>query len=571
MFIGGLWPVVQRELRESARLPITHWLRVSGAALGTLAIWGISNDALISAIGVEIFTKLDVLLTCVILFLLPALTADSIARERREGTLGLLLLTPLTSSQIVIGKVVSRVLRVFVIWLGVVPILAVCFICGGVEPGDISTLILTHAACGMIALSAGLLASSFTKNRMPAFVLAFVLLGIFIQPFKPLLSSFGHMSSTLNGSSRPYLVQIGTASLLNWSPVGLRYIPARPTAVAGYSSFHPAIDALLFMNFLAVLLLWVSIRFAGQCVQSHGKEAPPTKRQQELAKRYCTPLLAGSFRRKMRRTLESNPISWLQQYSWKAGASKWGLCLLFTCIATFAIGDRNLGEYIPAMFLCLLLMIAAYTFAGVNGFHYDKSSGALELILVTPLSVGKIIFGRARGLWKQFLPSLVILLGFNFLIRWTVTNGDIFEVYRPWRYGYGWGRDVVDLASFASNDFVFINFEILTIYLTLPIIATCFALSARKIFWAATLTSALAYAPLLLGFANLCLERWRHERPLYQSLEFEALQRSAYLETLQGSLCFLTSPLIIVGAQALVTLKIYRRLARTLKERRYAF
>ncbi len=576
MVIGGLWPVVQRELCESARLPLTHWLRVSGALFGTLAIWNISRDAPISAIGVEIFTKLDVLLTCLILFLLPALTADSIARERREGTLGLLLLTPLTPSQIVIGKVVSRVLRVFVIWLGVVPILAVCFICGGVEPGDLSRLILIHVVCGMIALSAGLLASSFAKSRMPAFVLAFVLLGIFIQPFKPMLSSFTHMGSASNGLSGPQLQLLLSSS----GPAGMQFrinnimqragfLAPAPTAV-GYSSFHPGIDALLFMNFLAALLLWVSIRFAGQRVKSHGKEVPPTKRQQEMAKRYCTPLLAGSFRRKMRRTLESNPISWLQQYSWKAGASKWGLCLLFACVATFAIGERDLSEYTPSMFVCLLLLIGAYTFAGVNGFHYDKSSGALELILVTPLSIGQIIFGRARGLWKQFLPSLVILLGFNFLIRWTVTSGDIFEVYRSWYYSrsgiYGgsgrWGLEVVDLATFASNNFLFINLEIIAIYVTLPIIATCFALSARKIFWAAALTAALAFAPLLIMYANESMDGWRHEYHGYRSLETEALLGALYL---------VTSPLVIVVAQIVATLKIYNRLAETLAARRYAF
>jgi ABC-type transport system involved in cytochrome c biogenesis permease component len=51
-------------------------------------------------------------------------------------------------------------------------------------------------------------------------------------------------------------------------------------------------------------------------------------------------------------------------------------------------------------------MVAAYTYAGVNGFLQEKKSGALELILVSPISVNQIIFGRVWGLWKQFLPSI---------------------------------------------------------------------------------------------------------------------------------------------------------------------
>ena len=52
-----------------------------------------------------------------------------------------------------------------------------------------------------------------------------------------------------------------------------------------------------------------------------------------------------------------------------------------------------------------------YTFFGVSGFLEEKRSGALELILVTPISVNKLIFGRAWGLWQQFLPAGLILAG----------------------------------------------------------------------------------------------------------------------------------------------------------------
>jgi hypothetical protein len=34
----------------------------------------------------------------------------------------------------------------------------------------------------------------------------------------------------------------------------------------------------------------------------------------------------------MRATLEWNPIAWLQQYSWQARVSKWGLCLAIVVI-----------------------------------------------------------------------------------------------------------------------------------------------------------------------------------------------------------------------------------------------
>ena len=57
----------------------------------------------------------------------------------------------------------------------------------------------------------------------------------------------------------------------------------------------------------------------------------------------------------------------------------------------------------------LLLGIMAVTAAG--SFQRERETGVLELLLVSPMSVGQIIGGRLRGLWGQFLPAFVVLLG----------------------------------------------------------------------------------------------------------------------------------------------------------------
>ncbi len=463
---------------------------------------------------------------------MPALTADSIARERRDGTLGLLFMTPLTAPEIVIGKVVSRVLLVFAIWLGALPILAICFICGGVAPQDVATLIMIHTACGMVALSAGLLASSLTQSRMTAFLFAFVLLGIFIQPIKVILDSFDALSQ-------------------NWSAVRYNslgyYLSGGPPAFPGYSSSHAAFAVLAEKNLIALLMLWASIRAAGCCVQRHWKDKPPSTRHLEFIKRYCTPLKQFSFRQKMRRTLESNPISWLQQYSWKARASKWGLCLLFVCIECFFVDGRDLDWFAVVLLSCLLLLVGACAFAGVNGFHYDKNSGALELILVTPLDVGKIIFGRARGLWKQFLPSTAVLVGSNIAFNCVTTGANSL-----------WYRGTV--SSLMAANYVLVSFEIIIIYLTLPVVATCMALRFRRIAGASILTGALAFAPMLLLFWHAWINAVRYKNSWYRAPDPE-----------YTLLWLLTSPSVIVLAQAYATKVAYGRLRRAVENRRFAF
>ena len=45
MFGGGVWPVVQRELREAARRPLNHWLRVAGAGVGVIIFCLVTADS----------------------------------------------------------------------------------------------------------------------------------------------------------------------------------------------------------------------------------------------------------------------------------------------------------------------------------------------------------------------------------------------------------------------------------------------------------------------------------------------------------------------------------------------
>jgi len=69
---------------------------------------------------------------------------------------------------------------------------------------------------------------------------------------------------------------------------------------------------------------------------------------------------------------------------------------------------RSFGG-LQATFAWLLLVSVAATAAG--SFRREREIGVLELLLVSPLSAGKIIGGRVRGVWGQFAPAVLLLLG----------------------------------------------------------------------------------------------------------------------------------------------------------------
>src|SRR5215472_1339328 len=97
-----LLPVIERELRASARQSFTYLLRVLGALALLLVIgWFGLRGELGPDCGGDLFRALHAAIFFAIRLLAPLLTADCISRERREGTLPLLFLTPLKPPSIV--------------------------------------------------------------------------------------------------------------------------------------------------------------------------------------------------------------------------------------------------------------------------------------------------------------------------------------------------------------------------------------------------------------------------------------------------------------------------------------
>ena len=109
----------------------------------------------------------------VMLFLLPALTGRSYAEEKRSGTIELLLSSPLTGPQIILGKYLGA-LALFTLMLAVTLIhVGVLFIYGEPELGPILSGYLGLWLMGGAFISVGLLISSMTKNQTVAVMGAF--------------------------------------------------------------------------------------------------------------------------------------------------------------------------------------------------------------------------------------------------------------------------------------------------------------------------------------------------------------------------------------------------------------
>lgn len=135
----------------------------------------LSNGTALSAgIGHGIFGGLLFLETLLVLVLAPAFTTGAISLEREKQTLDLLVTTPLSTLGMVVGKLFSALIYVFLLIIASIPLASLVFVFGAVGPEDLlrAYAFLFALAFGMGAV--GLFISALVRRTQTATVITFV-------------------------------------------------------------------------------------------------------------------------------------------------------------------------------------------------------------------------------------------------------------------------------------------------------------------------------------------------------------------------------------------------------------
>jgi len=105
------------------------------------------------------------------------------------------------------------------------------------------------------------------------------------------------------------------------------------------------------------------------------------------------------------KTLDRNPMAWLQEYSWTARLTKWGWFVAVLLAEHFIM--FIFPGWQPQLITVLSLGVA---FSATGSFRRERQSGLLEILLVTPLSVRQLMVGRLWGIFSHFCPALAVLI-----------------------------------------------------------------------------------------------------------------------------------------------------------------
>ena len=170
-------PIFSRELVMASRRPRTVIIQtcfVLGLSCVVLLAWPppyASHDVVLSA-GRTAFVVLAWLAWLAVALLAPASTANAITSEKERNSLGLLMMAETSSTEIITGKLGSRLVLIFILLILSTPVLIALQSLGGVGLDEIIALSCHLAALACYGCSLGMLFSVIMRTDVSALLAA---------------------------------------------------------------------------------------------------------------------------------------------------------------------------------------------------------------------------------------------------------------------------------------------------------------------------------------------------------------------------------------------------------------
>jgi hypothetical protein len=393
-------PVLERELRVAARKRMTIWNRFAIALLA-IGLWVVileANRTLSTAqVSRQLFVAISVIGLIFTLFAGIFLTSDCLSIERREGTLGLLFLTDLKGYDVVLGKLAATSIHAIYGLLAIIPVLGLPLLMGGVSAGQFYRTVLVLLLALLFSLSVGLFWSSVNTQSRQA--LSATLLTLVVAA--GVLPSLGWLDSYAFGYTR-------VPQLFWFSPVHA-YIKGLDGYYYGSGRDEFWITSSIIAA-LSVGLFVAASLILPRVWQEGSDEVGSGRRLRAKGPHLRKP---GSVEARM---LDSNPYQWLVARD--TSFQKFGLQLVgllaviwLGAYVTAFLGKKHVEAFVIAVFVAYALHQAIKWLAALEitrQLIIDKQSGALELIMVTPLP-GDAVFTGQRRAYRNKLRVFLLL------------------------------------------------------------------------------------------------------------------------------------------------------------------
>ncbi len=393
----------------------------------------------------QVFSAISYVQLGMICLLAPVFCAAAITQERDSRTYNILLATPLTNAQIVLGSLFSRLYYVIALLLSGAPVFAITLLYGGVTAGNI---VLSFAIALSTALFTGSLAIAIAVFRLGSgktvfwfyvfnaiYLVALFMLDKFWLGVDPVT---GLYHTTWLTSIHPFLALQSVVNSTAYPTPDFSSLAGR-NLFARFYLLHPAY-AYVTITTLASLLLVVPSAIVLRKIAQRSEVG--------LWSFVGNLMLRGKEARGRRaRTVWNNPVAW-REAATRAGFSgrgiaRWVTILVGTAAAVVLLvfyhrGDLSVEETRRVLMGLVIVEFSVSLLVATNtsaaAVTKERESQTLDLLLVTPITSRYYIWGKLRGLVSFMLPfaavpTITIVLVVLYDLAFTLKSGGEWVVF----------------------------------------------------------------------------------------------------------------------------------------------
>lgn len=425
-------PILVRVVHGQSRRTRHLWLRigylsvlflvmlVAVVGLGTKSGSGSSLNELAKTYN-GVFQTVSFVQLGLMCFLAPVFTAAAITQERDAQTFNILLTTPMSNAQIVLGSLCSRLYFVIMLLLAGVPIFCITMLHGGVTT---PVIFRSFAIAGATAVITGSIAIAYsvvkvgTKRTIFTFylVIGLYLLAVYalgrITPLPEAPPNAGGTRMSWLACVHPFLslgVALNTVSPPEIGEVAHYGWPAK------YCLAYPDYSYLAITLLLSALLVTVSMFFVRHGVKE-GELTALTRMRLWLTGLVHTP------GRRVPRRVWRNPVAWreaatrtsiggsgLVRYAYTLLGVGLAVGLLVVSLTWWSPTPDVTRDWLVAVVMAefaLVLLIATNTAA--SAITREREANTMDMLLCTPLTSRDLIRGKLRGLISFTLPLIAV-------------------------------------------------------------------------------------------------------------------------------------------------------------------
>ncbi|MBN1488678.1 MAG: ABC transporter permease subunit [Phycisphaerae bacterium] len=377
----------------------------------------------------KVFAFISYVQLALMCFFAPVLTAGAITQEKDAETFNILLTTPLSNAQIVLGSLMSRLFFVIVLLLAGLPIFCVTMLFGGVTSREI---FMSFGIAGCTAVLTGSLAIAVSMMKVGTRRTIFTFF-MAIAVYLMVVFVMGMWSWTFVAEGPPTTVppRWGMSWLTPFHPfLALMAATGRVNvpAAADLGAYNPLWRWVLsrpgqayMVGTLVASIGLVALSTLG--VRRGAREGETTRLSrlwQRFARRNGNHL--GDRRRKPRNVWK-NPVAWREART-RASVASQGLVryvfvfggllaagVLWLCYVNGwrGVNASDARDTLSALVLIeFVTMLVLATNTAATAITREREANTMELLLTTPLTSEYIVWGKLRGLVSFTVPLIIV-------------------------------------------------------------------------------------------------------------------------------------------------------------------